>query len=81
MSELSEPDPERERDSGLLIRVWTEPGAPDLVRARMLSFHGGEEPVSWSTAAGEAAIVRALEEWLRSRVPSTVADPAGGAGP
>ncbi len=58
------------RDSGLLIRVWAEPDDPHTVRARCLSFEGDAEPSTWVTAAGEADVLNAVEQWVRSRLRS-----------
>lgn len=55
-------------DTGLLIRVWTEPDTPDLVRARVLTLRGQEEPVTWATAAGEAAVLDAVGQWVRGQL-------------
>ena len=59
-----------ERDSGLLIRVWAEPDDPYTVRARCLSFEGDAEPATWVTAAGEADVLQAVEQWVRARLRS-----------
>jgi hypothetical protein len=56
------------RDVGLLIRVWTESGDPDVVRARMLTYEGTDEPQSWCTAAGERDVLAALEQWVRTQL-------------
>jgi hypothetical protein len=53
---------------GLLIRMWTEPGARDIMRARVLTFQGNEEPSTWATAAGAAAVLEAVERWLLEQV-------------
>jgi hypothetical protein len=51
--------------SGLLIRIWYEPGAGDhQMRARMLSVHDGAEPVPVAAFAGEAELVAAVHRWL-----------------
>jgi hypothetical protein len=57
-------------DSGLLIRVWTEPAAPSVLRARVLSFQGDAEPVSVATAAGEEAVLTAVRTWIHAKLPA-----------
>jgi hypothetical protein len=56
------------RTSVLVIRAWTEPGAPD-VRARLIEsdqVDGGEKTVA---AAGVDAICQAVRVWLEPLVP------------
>jgi hypothetical protein len=60
-------------DGGLLIRVWVEPDSAEPVRARVLTFHGNAEPSTWATAAGEAAVLDAVDRWMRERVRAAVA--------
>jgi hypothetical protein len=60
--------PTASRDAGLLIRVWTESDDPDVVRARMLTYEGTDEPQSWCTAAGESDVLAALEQWVRAQL-------------
>ena len=54
------------RSAALLIRVWTEPDAPDVLRARLLTLGERHEPTTWSTVAGEAAIASEVLRWLRT---------------
>lgn len=59
-----EPGEEDARSAALLIRVWSEPGSPGTLRARLL---GGDPPGagdSWSTAVGDTAIAREVLRWL-----------------
>jgi hypothetical protein len=64
----SAPESGASRDAGLLIRVWTESDDPDVVRARMLTYEGTDEPQSWCTAAGEQDVLAALEQWVRTQL-------------
>jgi len=60
------PGEEDSRSAALLIRVWSEPGSPGTLRARLL---GGDRPGdggSWSTAVGDAAIGREVQRWLQA---------------
>lgn len=54
-----------ERAGVLVLRVWAEPGAPQLLRARLVQMSDvetGESTVA--TAAGTPAICDAVEAWL-----------------
>jgi thiosulfate/3-mercaptopyruvate sulfurtransferase len=53
------------RTAALLIRVWTEPGSPGTLRARLLEGGGPDGAGTWSTAVGDAAIGRDVQRWLR----------------
>jgi hypothetical protein len=53
---------------GLLIRLWLEPGAAEPVRARLLSVGSDGDPVTRSTAAGEAAVLAALAGWVHTEL-------------
>lgn len=54
-----------ERTGVLVLRVWMEPGTPQLLRARLTQvsdLENGEFAVA--TAAGTPAICQAVERWL-----------------
>ena len=50
----------------LLIRTWTEPTMPHARRARLLTVNADQEPDTWSTAVGDAAIAQEVLRWLRA---------------
>lgn len=54
----------------LLIRVWTEPDGPGVLRARVLSVRGDAEPVSVATIASEEAVLAVVGEWVRAQLPA-----------
>jgi hypothetical protein len=54
--------------AGLLIRLWLEPEAAEPLRARLLTLRPDGDPVSWRTAAGEAAVLEALAGWVRDEL-------------
>ncbi|WP_375487081.1 hypothetical protein [uncultured Jatrophihabitans sp.] len=58
-------------DTGLVVRVWREPEDPSRVRARMLAFHGLDEPSSSTIAADEQQLVDAVSRWVRAQLGST----------
>jgi hypothetical protein len=62
---MTAPDP---ASAGLLIRLWFEPEAAEPLRARLLSLRADGDPVSWKTAAGEAAVLDALAGWVRAEL-------------
>jgi hypothetical protein len=54
---------ESERTGVLVVRVWTEPGAPEL-RARLIETTGLDGVGSATAAAGIDAICAAVRAWL-----------------
>jgi hypothetical protein len=52
-----------ERTGVLVVRVWTEPGAPEP-RARLIETSGVEGVGSSTVAAGVDAICAAVRAWL-----------------
>jgi hypothetical protein len=62
---MSEPHPP---SAGLVIRLWFEPGAAEPLRARLLSLGPDGDPISRVTVAGEAAVLAALEGWVRAEL-------------
>lgn len=49
----------------LLIRAWSDSASPGTSRARLLTAASARSPVTWSAAAGDAAIAQEVLRWLR----------------
>jgi hypothetical protein len=59
--------PRPERTGILVIRVWTEPGAPGRLRARLTQAAGlGEPATTLATASDVPGVCDAVEAWLRA---------------
>jgi thiosulfate/3-mercaptopyruvate sulfurtransferase len=75
--------PEEQQDqvrAALLLRVWSEPGSPGTLRARLVDAQGSDAGATISTAVGTSEIGQEVLRWL-SRVgtgpaPSTAPPPA-----
>jgi thiosulfate/3-mercaptopyruvate sulfurtransferase len=59
------------RTAALLLRVWSEPGSPQLLRARLVDADGA----TVSTAAGDAEIGREVLRWLARLRPGAAPPP------
>ena len=58
--------PVPERTGILVIRVWTEPGAPGRLRARLTQAADLGEPATALATAGDVpGVCAAVEAWLR----------------
>jgi hypothetical protein len=65
------------RTGVLVLRVWTEPGAPEL-RARLVESTGtGGRVGSGMTAAGVDGICAAVREWLEPIATAAAVDSDG----
>lgn len=61
----SGPDEDQARTAALLIRVWSEPGSPSTLRARLLDGGRAGDADSWAIAVGDTAIGQEVLRWLQ----------------
>jgi thiosulfate/3-mercaptopyruvate sulfurtransferase len=79
---MTEAEQDDARTAALLLRVWSEPGSPGILRARLVGGAGPDAGRTLATAVGDAAIGQEVLRWLgHVRTGGTTTPPPPAAAP